>query len=306
VNQANGDGRNVVASDPKRFAAIRRCWDLMLTGKHTPAEIRQIANTAWGFKTIKGTPLGRSTIYSIFGNPCYHGVFEYPKGTDAWYTGRHTPMVTEEEFNTVQRLLSRAKKLPRNRKVFAFTPLMRCGGCDSPVTAEDKHQLICSRCRLKFAHRSKEACPGCKLLIAKMNSPRQLHYTYYHCTKSGNPDCTERGIERRELERQVVCNLATIRLPSLHELWLNRATARLSGIPEEVDTLTAIRTSFVAGTPEIQRQIAMTIFSTVTLKDQKISAALKPPFSFRERELPGSFDQNALGQETMKEQVARP
>ncbi len=98
INWENDEGRNVIAKDPKRFALVRKCWDLMLTGNHTPAEIREIANTAWGYKTEHGNPLGRSTIYSIFSNPFYHGTYEYPKGSDQWHTGRHTPMVTEKDL----------------------------------------------------------------------------------------------------------------------------------------------------------------------------------------------------------------
>jgi len=79
------------------FDLVRRCWDLILTGKHTAAEIRQIANTAWKFRTGRGTPMARSAIYNLFSNPFYHGVYEYPKASDAWHTGRHAPMITEEE-----------------------------------------------------------------------------------------------------------------------------------------------------------------------------------------------------------------
>jgi hypothetical protein len=46
-----------VVRDPKRFDLVRKSWDLMLTGNHTPAEIREIANTAWGFRTQRGNPL---------------------------------------------------------------------------------------------------------------------------------------------------------------------------------------------------------------------------------------------------------
>jgi hypothetical protein len=37
--------------------------------------------------------------------------------------------------NTVQLLLSRPRKMPKNRKVFAFTCLIRCGGCDSAIVS---------------------------------------------------------------------------------------------------------------------------------------------------------------------------
>jgi DNA invertase Pin-like site-specific DNA recombinase len=107
-NQLNKEGRNVIAKDPKRFPLIRRCWDLVLTGNHTPAEVRQIANTAWGYRTDLGNHLGRKTIYNIFANPFYHGTYEYPRGSGAWHTGRHTPMVTKGEFDAVQQILSRS------------------------------------------------------------------------------------------------------------------------------------------------------------------------------------------------------
>lgn len=75
-SRLNGDGRKTVVRDPNRFDLVRKCWDLMLTGNNTPAEIREIANTAWGFKTQRGNPMARSTIYGMFANPFYHGVYE--------------------------------------------------------------------------------------------------------------------------------------------------------------------------------------------------------------------------------------
>jgi len=298
------DGRKVIVKDPQMFGLIRKCWDLMLTGKYTPVEIREIANTAWGFRTKRGTPLGRSSIHNIFRNPFYRGIYEYPKGSGTWHTGRHTPMVTEKEFDTVQRLLGRSRKMPKNRRAFAFTGLIRCGSCGSAVTAEEKHQLICPRCRHKYAHRTKEVCPSCKLPIVEMKNAQELHYTYYHCTKSQNPDCTERAIERKDLERQVTQILTNIRMPLLHELWLNRSSARLCGSRQELNTLAVVRDSFPGATPEAQRQIAVAVFSRIELKDRKITANLKPPFSFRKVESSCLPDQYTLAEKAVQEQMA--
>jgi site-specific DNA recombinase len=307
VNRADAEGRNVVAKDPKQFDLVRKCWNLMLTGKYTPAEVRGIANTAWGFKTANGNPLGRSTIYSILSNPFYHGTYEYPKGSNTWHTGRHTPMITEDEFDTVQRLLSRSKHMPKSRKVFAFTGLIRCGGCENGVTAEEKHQLICSQCRFKFAYRSKEICPRCKIPIEEMKNPKKLHYTCYHCARSGNPACPERAIKGEELDRQALEALARVHLPMLHGLWLNRSFARMSRSRDELDTLGAVRESFPAATPEAKRQVVMAVFSKVILKDRKLEMSLKQPFVFsNEAQLPGMLSENTLAQEAMQEQVARP
>jgi DNA invertase Pin-like site-specific DNA recombinase len=300
VNRENNEGHNIIAKDPERFDLVRKCWDLMLTGNYTPSEIRGIANAVWGFKTNRGNPLGRSTIYSIFSNSFYHGIYEYPRGSDVWHTGRHTPMITEEEFDAVQNILSRSRYMPRNRKVFAFTGLIRCGGCEGAVTAEEKRQIICAVCKLKFSHGSKECCPKCKTPIKDMVSPRRLTYTYYHCTKSSNPACTERGVERKELECQMIRHLERVGLPDFHRHWLNTSFGRLQEKRDMSDVLAVIIESFAGNTPAIQREVIMSIFSRLVLKDRKLVASLKTPFSFsREREVSANPNEKPFGEEAL-------
>ena len=305
INMENEEGRNVVGKDPKRFDLIRRCWELVMTGKHSLAEIRDIANTAWGYKTGLGNPMSRGTIYTIFSNPFYHGIYEYPKGSDIWHTGRHTPMVTEAEFEAVQQLLARSKKMPRNRNRFPFSGLIRCGQCDSAVTADERHQLICSECGHKFAYRSKQHCPRCQIPIGEMENPLRLHYTYYHCTKSQNPDCEEHYMRREEVERQIIQLLETVGLPQPYGLWLNRLHARVSGNRGGEDALSAIRQLFPGAALEVQRQIVLSIFSTITLKDGKLLATLKAPFEFlAQGEVSREFDQNPFTAQALQEQKA--
>ncbi|MFA6554123.1 MAG: recombinase family protein [Candidatus Paceibacterota bacterium] len=306
MNCENDEGRNVIAKDPKRFDIIRKCWDLMLTGKYTPPEIREIANTAWRYTTNHGNPLGRSTIYNIFSNPFYHGTYEYPRGSDNWHTGRHTPMITEEEFDTVQHILSRSRHMPRNRKVFAFTGIIRCGGCQGAVTAEEKHQIICPVCKLKFAYRSKEQCPRCQTAIANMVKPVHLTYTYYHCTKSSNPACTELGVERKELERQIIRHLEGVHLPDFHNHWVNTCFGRLSTKPDTTSMLAVITQSFPNSSPDVQREIVTSIFSAIVLKDREIGVSLKIPFSFPNKaEVPTPLDQKSFTQKTLQEHMSR-
>ena len=83
-------GENTVVKDPERFSLIRRMWDLMLNGLHTPAKILEMANKEWGFRTRPtrrkgGKPFARSAIYKIFTHPFYYGRFEYPKNSGQWY-----------------------------------------------------------------------------------------------------------------------------------------------------------------------------------------------------------------------------
>lgn len=76
-----------------------------------------------------------------------------------------------------------------NKKTFAYVGRMKCGGCRSSITAEQKNQLICSICKNKFVYPKKTCCPECKTAIEDMTNPKYLHYVYYHCTKRKNPEC---------------------------------------------------------------------------------------------------------------------
>jgi len=211
-------GGKRVLKDPDRFQLVKRMWGLMLTGLYTPPRILEMATSEWGFRArpnrISDSGLfSRSGIYRIFTNPFYYGRFEFPRGSGQWYKGGHEPMVTEAEYDRVQVLLGRdGNPRPIAHKTFAFTGLVRCGGCTSPVTAEEKHQLICDRCRFKFAYRKRDACPRCGVMITEMQAPMLLHYTYYHCTRSKDRDCAEPSIRVDRLEKQIDAFLGRIQI----------------------------------------------------------------------------------------------
>ena len=227
-NRFKEQGARDIERDPQRFELVRRMWDLMLTGAYTAPQIQRLANEEWGLRTrsVKATggkPLGRSLVYKIFSNPFYYGWYEYPGGSGHWYRGAHPPMVTKAEFDRVQVLLGR-KGRPRPKKnVFALTGLIRCGECRRMVTAEEKHQLICSSCRLKFAPLNRDACPGCGTQIENMSSPKRLLYEYYHCTGRATLGCQQGVISGRELTETVAQSLALIDLPERYATWAFQA-----------------------------------------------------------------------------------
>jgi DNA invertase Pin-like site-specific DNA recombinase len=218
-------GENTLIKDPERFPLIRRMWDLMLTGLYTPPKILETANQEWGFRTRPtrkkgGNPLCRSALYKIFNKPFYYGWFEYPNGSSQWYQGKHEPMITEAEYDQVQALLGRnGNPRAQSQHEFAFTGLIRCGDCGRAVTAEEKHQVICGHCKFKYAYRRRDACPRCKTPIEKMKNPKFLHYTYYHCSKSGRPVCSQKYISGQELEKQINDSLARICISQQFKEW---------------------------------------------------------------------------------------
>ncbi|MDP3779328.1 MAG: recombinase family protein [bacterium] len=223
-NKQKDKGEKDLLKDPERFPLVKRTWDLMLTGLYTPPKILKILNNDWHFRTrqmrkLGDKPLARSRIYEIFTDPFYYGWFEYPKNSGQWYKGSHEPMITEEEFDRVQILLGRKGNPRAVAHTFPFTGLIRCGECGAMVTAEEKHQLICPVCRYKFAYRQKDRCPRCQTLIDDMNSPMLLHYTYYHCTKSKYPRCSQGSISAQQLEEQIDNYLSHIEISERLKDW---------------------------------------------------------------------------------------
>lgn len=234
-------GENIIIPDPERFPLVRRMWDLMLTGLHTPPRILEIVNQEWGFRTrptrkMGGRSLCRSALYQLFTKPFYYGWFEFPKGSGHHYQGKHEPMITQAEYDRVQALLGRnGSPRPQSQREFAYTGLIRCGECARMVTAEEKHQLMCGHCRFKFAYRQRDNCPRCLTLIEKMSQPLFLHYSYYHCSKSRRPLCRQKCLSSQALDRQIDRQLARLQISTsfkqwavkyLHELRAQETTAR--------------------------------------------------------------------------------
>ncbi len=205
-NKYKDKGKKDIVKDAERFALVRKMWDLMLAGSHTPPKIAEIANKDWGFRTRKfkkqgGKPLSRSTIYKIFTDPFYCGMIRY---NGQLYPGKHDAMVTVEQFDKVQLMLGRKGKPRPKRNAFPFRGIIRCGECGCYITAEEKHKLTKSG----------------------------LHkYIYYHCTKrKPGIRCSQRSLRQEELERQIQEELSKI---SIDEDFKNLALKYLREVHEE-------------------------------------------------------------------------
>ncbi len=218
-------GQNTLIKDPERFPLIRQMWELMLTGHYSATQILDIANEKWGFRTrptrrMGGKPMARSAIYQIFTKPFYCGRFEYPSNSGQWYQGKHEPMITEAEYDQVQTMLGRkGNPRPQRHFDFPFKGLIRCGECGFLVTAEEKHQIMCSTCKYKFAYRNHDACPHCETPIDSMVNPLFLHYTYYHCTKSRKPVCQQKCMTGKRIEDEISDRLAWISISKKFKEW---------------------------------------------------------------------------------------
>lgn len=219
-------GNKTLLADPIRFPLIRKAWELMLTGTYTVGQILNKLDNEWGYRTPKkkrigGKPMARSQIYRIFTDYFYVGYYEYPdeKGNIVSHKGNHQTMINKTEFERVQILLGRKGKPKPKTHEFPFTGLITCGECGAMITAEEKWQIICPNCKLKFASQNKEACPKCKTTIEEMVNPTVLHYFYYHCTKRKNPNCRQGSIQAKDLESQIDELLSKIQISERFKNW---------------------------------------------------------------------------------------
>lgn len=214
-NRFKDQGMRDIEPDPERYSLVRQMWDLLLTGAHTVPQIQRLANGTWGLrtrqmKTLGGKPLALSTVYEMFTNPFYYGWFEYPRDSGQWYRGSHPPMIAEAEYDRAQEILGRKGKPRSIKHVFALTGLIRCGDCGRMVTAEKKHQIICSVCKVKFASLNRDHCPRCTTPVADMRQPKRLVYSYYHCTGRRGTGCTQGVTSDVALEKQVIRDLGRL------------------------------------------------------------------------------------------------
>jgi DNA invertase Pin-like site-specific DNA recombinase len=177
---------HTIIEDIERFALVRRMWDMMLTGNYTQPKILKIANKEWGFRTPKfkrsgGGELATSTMYKMFTNIFYTGMFEWAGKV---YNGNHKPMITLDEYDRVQAILGKSGKPRVKKHEFAYTGIMSCGECGGMITATEKQKIIKKTGELKT-------------------------YIYYHCGhKKKGVKCNQREpLTLEELETQIAAEL---------------------------------------------------------------------------------------------------
>jgi len=222
----NDPATKTIVVDPIHFPLVRRIFDLVLSGDCSPRQVAEIARDEWGFRTPKrrrtgGVPLAMSSLYKMLGNPFYAGLILWDGQI---HQGKHTPIVSIEEWKAVQARLARSGNPRPKSYEFAYTGWMRCGSCGLMVTAEHKRNRFGSA------------------------------YVYYHCTRR-RPGfrCAEPSIEGRELERQLRAFIQGVSLHPLFHDWLCRALAEEGAIFE--DQRRAQRTSLVQAAAGVEAQL---------------------------------------------------
>lgn len=189
-------GEQEVYPDPERFQLVRKMWDLMLTGQYSVEQVIRVANEEWGFRMLKrrhsgGGPIGRTTAYEMFTNSFYCGVMKF-KGES--YPGVYEKMITQDEFDAVQRILGNRGKPRAQSHEFAFTGLIKCGECGGSITAQINSK--------------------------KLRNGSIKYYTYYHCTKrKAGFNCRQGSVEESEIKKVIKEELKDFTIPKTFQDW---------------------------------------------------------------------------------------
>lgn len=239
VGYLNDKLEHTIVEDKERFPAVRRMWDLMLTGNYTPMQVRAIANDEWGFRTAArkrggGVPLSPSVVYKMFHNIFYTGMFHWDGQRRR---GNHKPMITLEEFDRVQEILGGNSKPRAHAHRHAYTGIIHCAVCGGMCTATVKRKFV----------KKTEAWQD---------------YRYYHCTGKKGSGCDQRKepLTVAELEDQIEVELCASAIHPVFRQWaldiLNRENeaeiadrqkvyeerhAALTRTQAELDNLTRMR-----------------------------------------------------------------
>lgn len=162
--------------DPDRAPIIKQMFEKVAYEKWSGRKIYHWLKFDLNFKTATSNKnLTLSNIYLILENHFYYGVFEYPKKSGNWYTGKHESIITKELFDAVQSQV-KSQFIRSESKEFAFTKLMTCGLCGSGISADEKFK---------------------KLKDGSVN-----RYVYYGCTKSRDKNCPCGYINETDLLKQ--------------------------------------------------------------------------------------------------------
>jgi len=181
-NAPGPDGKRTITPHPETAGHITNLFLRYATGEESLDTLTQKASDD-GLRR-NGKPVNRATIHTILRNHFYTGTFTW-KGVT--YQGKHDPLITQDVFDSVQRVLNhrhegRARKIKHD---FTYTGLLRCGHCTSSMVGERKKN----------------------------------RYVYYHCT-GYRGKCGEPYVREETLHEEFTTVLRRIQLPNELLEWL--------------------------------------------------------------------------------------
>lgn len=177
LHEKRTDRKGYIMIDPKRAPIIKKMFEKVANEHFSGRRLYSWLKDEIKFTTKNDKPLALGNIYRILKNTMYYGVFEYPVNSGNWYTGKHTPIITQDLYLKVQEQIN-TEGHNYAIKEFAFTKLITCGLCGSGITAQEK--------------------------LKKLQDGTTSRYIYYGCTRSRDINCQGGYIREEELIAQLI------------------------------------------------------------------------------------------------------
>ncbi len=261
LNEKHVDKKCQCRVDPKRGHVIKQMYEKVAheswSGRKIYRWLKEI-----DFKTHRGKHLVLANVYLILRNSFYTGQFEFPVGSNQWYTGKHTPIIDKELFDKVQNALNENYIPKTESKEFAFTKLIKCAYCGSGITADEKFK--------------------------KLKDGGTNRHVYYFCTRKGKDGCQNPYINESELINELIelmdkVDLDEIGIKTRIEDEIKRFNKFRSGVlgykqdksSPEVDVRNYTKYLLREGTLIEKRELLACMQSKLALKDKKIHLTIK-------------------------------
>lgn len=177
-------GEKKVFVDAKYFKPIQQFLKLYATGIYSIAELQEKI-TQQGIFARNGKPFSLSILYVILKRRFYCGEFIWNGKIEQ---GKHKPMISIEEYERIQSLLTRTQKPSQNKYQNYYSGFITCGHCQSSITG-----------------------------YSKVKNNRFKGFTTYHylkCTKKKAKDCSQMQLTRTEVDEQISVILENLVIPA--------------------------------------------------------------------------------------------
>lgn len=136
VNDLKQSSGANIKPDSSTAPLIRKAFELYATGGHTTIQVLKIM-TDNGLRTKRGQKLTAQTFGALLRKPIYAG-WVYSSGVASPVKGLHVPIVGQELFNTVQRVLSgrnvSSARKGKHNPAFPLKHFVKCAACGTPLT----------------------------------------------------------------------------------------------------------------------------------------------------------------------------
>jgi DNA invertase Pin-like site-specific DNA recombinase len=237
LNQKHMDKKCQIIIDPQRAPVIKKMFEKVAFEHYSGRKIYNWLRHELNFYTRGNKSLTLSGIYRILDNPFYYGVFEHPKKSGNWYTGKHEPIIDQELFEKAKVQLKRDQIVRENHE-FSFTKLFTCGYCGSGISAEEKYK--------------------------QLKDGTHARYVYYSCSRARDRNCKNKYIREEELTAELLKILDKV---NINELGMRQK------LEDEIARFNIFQRSVLGSTDKVKNREDMDIrnYAKYILKEGSVS-----------------------------------